>query len=209
MSGPSAKILGIVIATRWEAAEILRRFGFRKIGKDLYRTRVNGRDVLLALSGVGRARAAQAAERLYRAGARELLSMGFCGALAPELKIGDAVQDRIATVDTPVRTPQERRALTQRSGAVAVDMETRAVVELGTLRGIPIGVLRVVSDPAGEDLTPLLGRDAGFSKWRVAWRLMRPAAWPLAARLRRNSAIAKTRLDEVLAGRLQAEPIVR
>ena len=107
--------------------------------------------------------------------------------------------DRIATVDKPVRTPQERRALTERANAVAVDMETQAVIEAGTRRGVPIHVLRVVSDEFEDDLTPLFGKSGQFSAAGIALRLLNPAVWPLAIKLRKQSQRGGLRLAEELA----------
>src|SRR5205823_4671373 len=98
------KSLGIVIATRWEAKEILRRFHFRFAGRGIFETVIEGRPVLLAVSGVGLEAARKAAYRLCDRGAGELVSAGFCGALSADLQVGDLVTDRIATVTTPVRT---------------------------------------------------------------------------------------------------------
>jgi nucleoside phosphorylase len=139
-----------------------------------------------------------AAARLLAEGAGELVSMGFCGALVPELHVGDLVTDRIATVDKPARTEQERRAITERANAVAVDMETQAVIEEGTRRGVPIHILRVVSDEYRDDLTPLFGKSGKFSALHIAIRLLNPAVWPLAGRLRRQSLTARVRLAEAL-----------
>ena len=192
------KPLGIVIPTRWEAAEVLRRFAFRKISAGLYKADIHGRPVWLCLSGVGRVAARAAAARLVAEGAAELVSMGFCGALVPELHVGDLVTDRIATVDKPARTMEERRTLTERANAVAVDMETQAIIEEGTRRGIPIHILRVVSDAFEDDLTPLLGQEGIFSPWTLALRLLNPTVWPLASRLRRQTVVARGRLAEAL-----------
>jgi nucleoside phosphorylase len=191
-------LLGIVIPTRWEAGAVLGRFGFLPKGNSLYAAVISGRTVLLCISGVGREAARRAAGRLVDKGAKELVSMGFCGALIPELKVGDLVTDRIATVDRPVRNVEERRALTERAHAVAVDMETQAIVESGTRRGVPIRILRVVSDEFQEDLGPLFGKDDRFSPWKMALRLLNPSVWPLASRLRRHSAMAKASLAEAL-----------
>jgi len=169
----------------------------------MFTSRVGDRDILLAISGVGRAAARQAAERLLAQGAKALVSMGFCGALVPDLKVGDLVTHRIVTVDKPVQTPEERRALTARANAVAVDMETQAVIEAGTRRGVPIHVLRVVSDGYQDDLTPLFGKNASMTPWRLALRLCDPRTWPLAWRLRRQSRMAGARLVESLASFLQ------
>lgn len=191
--------LGIVIATRWEAGEILRRFRFRRRERRLYGAVIGGRTILLAISGVGRSAARQAADRLCEYGAGNLISMGFCGALVPELRIGDLVTDRIATTASPARDRAERQALTRRANAIACDMETQAVIEAGTRRGVPIHILRVVSDGLEDDLTPLFGSDPDFSSWRIAARLLNPKTWPLAWRLRRHSRLAKAGLADALA----------
>jgi adenosylhomocysteine nucleosidase len=196
--------VGLVIPTRWEAQEVLRRFRFKRIGGSLYRAEIDGRSVLVCISGVGQKAAAQAAERLVAGGAKELVSMGFCGALVPELRAGDLVTDRIATVDEAAVTPEGRRALTARANAVAVDMETRAVIESGTRLGVPIRVLRVVSDEFDDDLTPLLGTHGSFSAWRIGLHLLNPKAWPLARKLRARSRAARQRLAEELARFFQA-----
>lgn len=193
------KPIGIVIATRWEARELLRRFGFSKVESNLYEARARGRRLLLMISGVGMEAARRASGRLIAAGAGELISMGFCGALVPELRVGDVVRQRIATSRSPVRTRDERLRITQRANAIAVDMESQAVIEAGTLGGVPIRMLRVVSDRLDDDLTPLFGSDDEFCASKIALRLLSPKTWPLAARLKKNSAIAKTRLADALA----------
>ncbi len=190
--------MGLVIPTRWEAKDVLRRFSFRRIGRGLYRSEINERVVFVCISGVGRKAASQAADRLVASGAKELVSMGFCGALVSELHVGDLITDRIMTVDHPARTPEERRALTQRANALAVDMETQAVIESGTRRGVPIRVLRVVSDEFEDDLTPLFGSDGKFSAWQMALRLLNPKVWPLAWKLKQQSQLARARLADRL-----------
>ncbi len=198
LSSPGRLLPGIVIATRWEAAAVLKAFSFKKIKSGLYRGAIGSRPALLAISGVGAEPAREASYRLFREGARELVSAGFCGALVPELKVGDIVTHRMVSSPVPVKTVRERQALTQRANAVAVDMETQAIIEAGTRRGVPILVCRVVSDRLEDDLTPLFGTDSGFVPWKIAWRLLNPAVWPLANRLRRHSALAKSRLVEAL-----------
>lgn len=191
-------VVGVVIATRWEARDILRRFAFRRLERNLYRAEVANHPVLLVVSGVGKDAARRASMRLCDQGAGELISMGFCGALTSDLKVGDLVTDRIATASGPVRNRQERETLTRRANAVACDMETQTVIESGTRRGVPIRVLRVVSDTVDDDLTPLFGRDAGFSPFRMAVRLLNPEVWPLAAQLRRHSRLAAKKLADAL-----------
>ena len=198
MATSVVKPVGIIIPTRWEAGVVLRRFGFKRIGTSLYTSLISNQKILLCISGVGREAARKAAGRLVDHGAAELVSMGFCGALVPGLRVGDLVTDRIATVDAPARNAEERQALTTRANAVAVDMETQAIIEEGTRRGVPIHVLRVVSDEFQDDLAPLFGRGGTFSPWKIAFHLLNPHVWPLAARLRSQSLVARARLADVL-----------
>ncbi len=186
------------MATHWEAAPVLRQFGFKRFKAGLYRADFGGHPLFLAVSGVGKEAARRASDRLCQEGAGVLLSAGFCGALVSELKVGQVLTERVATSATPVRSRAEREALTRRANALAVDMETQAVIEAGTLRGVPIRVLRVVSDELDDDLTPLFGSDATFSPWRIGVRLLNPTVWALANRLRKNSAIAKRNLVSAL-----------
>lgn len=202
MATSANKPIGVVIPTRWEAAPVLKAFAFKRIGSRLYRSTTA--NLLLVISGMGKERARQAAFQLCENGAGELISAGFCGALVPELKVGDLLTHRIATVDKAVITKAERQALSQRAGAQGVDMETQAVIEAGTRRGVPIRVLRVVSDTWDDDLSPLLG-PGDLSPWKIALRLLHPGTWPIAARLYRQSNQAKRRLvqafsEHVLAG---------
>jgi hypothetical protein len=83
-------------------------------------------------------------------------------------------------------------------------METQAIVEAGTQRGVPIQILRVVSDECSDDLTPLFGTDGSLSSVKMAWRLLNPKTWSLAKKLRANSLLARQRLAEELEKFLQA-----
>jgi nucleoside phosphorylase len=185
---------GIVIATGWEASGILKTFGFKKIGPALYQTTSVTPAVYLCVSGVGPEAARRASYRLCALGVGELISAGFCGALVPELNVGDLLTERVASSPTPIRTVEERKKMTTRANALAVDMETQAIIEAGTFRGVPIRVCRVISDRMEDDLTPLFGNDQEFIPWHIALRLLNPAVWPLANRLRKNSAIAQASL---------------
>ena len=197
MATSAARPLGLVIPSYWEARDVLHRFSFERAGR-LWRSEIDGRPVLLNISGVGRKAAARAADELVAAGAKELVSMGFCGALVPELHAGDLVTDRVATVDKAACTPEERLAITRRANAVAVDMETQAIIEAGTRRGVPIRIRRAVSDTYDDDLTPLFGKNGTVSFWRMAIRLLNPPVWPLARKLARQSKLARRALADCL-----------
>lgn len=200
MSAPdrSPKTIGLVIPTYWEAKSLFKKFNFKPTKGRLLQTAIRGHRVLARISGVGPQAAAWASDMLVRAGAQELVSVGFCGALIPSLRVGDLVTDRMTSVEKPARTPAERQALTRRINAVAVDMETRAIVEAGTRLGVPIRILRVVSDEYSDDLTPLFGSDGSFSTIGIALRLLNPRAWPLARKLKAQSELAAERIADAV-----------
>lgn len=193
---------GLVVPTRWEALPIIKALGFVRTSGDSYRYEKNGRTLLMRISGIGQAAASRASFALCDEGVKELVSVGYCGALVSDLKVGDLVTDRIATSPVPVWDRSSREALAARASARAVDMETRAVVEAGTRRGVPIRILRVVSDQLGDDVSPLLGTKPTFSPLRIALRLLNPAHWPHALKMHRQSQKANVRLIEAVRAHL-------
>jgi adenosylhomocysteine nucleosidase len=148
-----------------------------------------------------------------------VLSVGFCGALDPDLRIGDIVvsgdvprrasgpfvRGEILSIDRVAVTAEQKRRLRAESGAAAVEMESAAVAAKARQWGVPFGCVRVVSDTAGEDL-PL-----DFNEYRAASgrlelariagaALLRPfTALPGLLRLERNCRLAAERLGEFLA----------
>ncbi len=55
---------------------------------------------------------------------------------------------------TVVRSPEEKIALFNRYGVVAVDMESAAVAQVALLEGVPFMAIRAVSDPAYVSIPP-------------------------------------------------------
>ena len=149
--------------------------------------------------------ARKAAYRLCGEGAKELVSAGYCGALSPELRVGDLVTDRIATSVKPIWDRAGRLALAERAGAQAVDMETQAIIEAGTRRGVPIRILRIISDQLGDDVAAF-GISPNFSSFRIALRLLNPLLWPYAFKMWRQSRIASRRLVEAVRSFLEVTP---
>jgi adenosylhomocysteine nucleosidase len=138
--------------------------------------RLGAHDVLLAANGVGAARAAaavDAASALFAPGA--VVSLGFCGALAPELGVADivvatgiAASDRtfaaqlpaaapahrsgtVCSLDRVVRTAEEKRGL-HSTGAIAVEMEAAGVAARAEALGLPFYCIKAVTDLAGESM---------------------------------------------------------
>jgi adenosylhomocysteine nucleosidase len=156
-----------------------------------------------------------------RAGVAGVVSFGLCGALDAALRVGDlvigeAVADdtesydadadwiariaallpearvgRFAGAERPVATAADKTELRQRTGAIAVDLESFQVAKLARRFGVPFAVVRAVSDGADRALPPAarvgLGADG------------RPAIGPVFASLKSNpwqiGALIRTALE--------------
>jgi adenosylhomocysteine nucleosidase len=147
-----------------------------------------------------------------------IVSTGFCGALDPSLGIGDIVvsgdgvaasrsfvRGEILSADRVAVTAEEKRALHERTGAVAIEMESAALAAKARELGVPFRCIKVVSDTAAEDM-PLdfnLYRDSAgrFSRSRIALAALgRPfSAIPALLRLDRNCRHAAEKLGEFFA----------
>ncbi len=62
----------------------------------------------------------------------------------------------VAGVDAPVLTRAAKAELRKATRAASVDMESQIAARFATDRNAPFAILRVVSDPAGRDLPPLV-----------------------------------------------------
>jgi hypothetical protein len=117
-----------------------------------------GKRIIAIANGAGRKRAAQAASTVST---KALVSLGFCGALDPALRIGDIVvgdawrqprthlphfKGAIASIDHIAQTAGEKREL-RKTGALAVEMEVAG------LSGLPCYCIKSVSDLAVESFT--------------------------------------------------------
>jgi len=160
-------------------------------------------------------------DELRGGGVAGVVSFGLCGALDPTLTVGDlvigeAVADaderfdadaawaaRIAALlpeaktgcfaraERPVATAAEKAELRERTGGIAVDLESFPVAKLARWFGVPFAVIRAVSDAADRALPPAaqvgLGADG------------RPAIGPVFASLRSNpwqiGALIRTALE--------------
>jgi adenosylhomocysteine nucleosidase len=106
-------------------------------------------------------------------GARAIVSSGIAGAVALGLNAGDVVIDgsdglvailrrilpdaragMIVGSDAIVATVAQKSALHERTGALAVDMESHIAARVAARHGLPFAALRVISDAADETLPP-------------------------------------------------------
>ena len=142
---------------------------------------------MLELAAVG-LRAARLAERAVNWRARDLvISAGVCGALAPALSVGAlvvptvvlgpdggrwptsrvpglAANGALLTVGDVVESAAQKARLWMESGALAVDMESAAILAWARERGTPAAVVRAVADDAERGIPAALAaavRDDG------------------------------------------------
>jgi hopanoid-associated phosphorylase len=101
----------------------------------------------------------------------------------------------LAGVDRPVATADAKRALLERTGAVAVDMESHVVAKAAARAGVPFIAVRAIADPAERAIPSAalagLAPDGGTRPLAVLARLaLRPWQVPSVVRLAADSAAA-------------------
>lgn len=201
----------------------------------------NGLRIAIVESGAGRIRARKATLALLDAHTPQwLISAGFSGALRPELKVGDIVVadsivgpaheqvtldlsmpadsarglyvGRIATAGHIVRTVDEKRALAESTGALAVDMESLTVAQVAQDARTRFMAVRVISDDTASDLPPevlaILGPTGSVRAGAVAGALLKRLSsakdlW----RMREQATRAAERLGTFLAGVVEQLPV--
>lgn len=170
----------LLTAVREEFQIAARHVSGRTQAQDGFRFRQgtlgNARTALLQM-GVGYDRARRATRwALGRYSPRQVIVIGFCGGLSPELQKGDAVcADSVVTESggrralpmhalpgakvgplfssrTLLAAAADKRRLFDAYGAIAVDMETEGVFEVCQRSDAPLRVIRAVSDAADEDV---------------------------------------------------------
>ena len=121
--------------------------------------------------------------------------------MPPGLAASDAA---IVSVDRPVVTQPQKRALAEASGAAAVDMETAAIAGLARQHGIPCAAVRVIADPLELDLPSvvLAARGDRLLPLEIPMRLLlKPNEMPAIRNLSRAFSAARRSL-ELTAGEL-------
>ena len=218
--------IGLTAEVWWEVRALFKRVNLvvHDAREGVWAGTYNGHSLRLCLSGMVPSVAHGRVERLlddFRPDV--MISCGLAGALQPHLVVGDLiVQSRrpdlvgiaesalqmagvpfhvgsLVTVSRPVLSPVDRRALAERTNAIAVDMESQTIAGFCHERAIPCLALKGVSEGIDDDLTPILGGFEIVDIPRIALRvLMRPGTWGLAARLARSSYRSATHLGKGL-----------
>jgi adenosylhomocysteine nucleosidase len=136
------------------------------------------------ICGGNHAQLKRSLEAALRQGCRGILSFGVAGGLAPQLKPGTCVVARniisdngryashhdwtrslletiqgavhgdIAGSDEVVACTRGKRTLHEKTGAVAVDMESHVAARFAAEHGVPFAALRVITDPSNRVLPP-------------------------------------------------------
>jgi adenosylhomocysteine nucleosidase len=185
--------------------------------------------MLLVANGAGAHRAAAAVDDALASFQPDaIVSLGFCGALDPDLAIADIVVGTsvfaggrafaaetpnagrphslgpVCTLDHVAQTAAEKSEL-RATGAIAVDMEAAGVAERAQSLGLPFFCIKSVTDLAGEnmanDFNAALRSDGRFDTIRILASCLRKP-WvrlPELFRLRRRCARAARSLGDFIA----------
>ncbi len=149
-------------------------------------------------SGAGPEAAARHITHVLATRPELIIATGFAGGLDPALRVGQVVVAtnfssrevlaRVAGVasgvfahaDFPVETVAAKATLARATGALAVDMESQPIATACTRAKVPLLVVRVISDPAGEPLPMPFAEWFDLARQRprparlVAWLIRHP-----------------------------------
>jgi adenosylhomocysteine nucleosidase len=205
--------------------------GVQKLAWPVYWARYGesgGRQLWMVANGAGAVHAGRAAEvACAECHPEAMVSMGFCGALDPALRVGDVfvatgiigaapavslpqssaahALGALASIDHVAQTAAEKKLL-RASGASAVEMEAAGVAGRAAEHGIPFFCVRSVTDTAAQsfvtDFNQALLSDGHFGTIRILTSALRSPgkAFPELLRLRNSCNIATHTLGEFIAG---------
>jgi len=205
----------VLTALDVEARGLARHLGLDPINASSW-PRYAGGSFEIAAVGLG---ARALAERQYAwPSPRVVISAGACGALAPALEVGELVTPEtvlgpdgrrhttatlaglprwgmLVTTEQVVGDGAAKARLWLETSALAVDMESAAILSWAAERGVPGAVLRGVSDAADRgvpaDLARVVSEDGRVHPMRaVSAVLARPAALAEAMALRAGTTAA-------------------
>src|SRR5262249_39815846 len=177
-----ARLDCLLFALRRESAPFLRRFLKRRI-RNAPTPAWELDNLLVVETGMGVERSLAAMRWIVEHHAPEVvISAGFAGALEDGWRVGDVLvarevidtqartwaaspdgHGRLLTVQRMVGDPEEKRRLGQQHQAAAVDMESAAVAQFCSERGLSFLSVRAISDDVAARLSPELLRLLGGS----------------------------------------------
>lgn len=200
----------------WSASQVRTGNEQGESHRNLY---CNERAALIC-AGTGIDRAYTAAKALIEnCSPRVIISVGFAGSCAPQLRPGSLVvpatlveaatgrafgcafgSGKLVTLDRVAGRALKQEA-SARFGALAVDMEAAGVAAAAVECDRKFAAIKAISDGAEEDLEFLseFVKPEGFENGRfIAHIALRPGLWPSVAALNRNSKLAVTALTSAV-----------
>lgn len=185
--------------------------------------RFRRQDLRIIVTGMGAEAARRGIRKGLEAGTPDLvITAGFCGGLNPDLERGTVVVDSESDAalmavaeavgikpvgfhiaDHVAVTAEEKSRMAGETGKDVVEMESGIIAETCRERGIPVATIRVISDPAGEDLpldfNKLMTKKGGVHFGRLALELAkRPKMIPRLMRLQKDTKAAAIELAAAL-----------
>ena len=210
--------IAIVAAMRSELAPLLASARARRVqGIQVFELP----SALVAIGGIGRKVAAQAAEIVVEeANPKLLVSAGFAGALTPGLEAGEVVHvgdiidevtgehcstgagNAVLVSATRVTGIEAKKRLAAMFAASAVDLEGAAVAQVAKQHGIAFAAVKAISDELEFPMPPFNSfvdeRGQLQTGKFTAFVAVRPRWWGPVLRLARNSAMASKNLSIAL-----------
>ncbi len=202
---------------------VLVCFAMREEAAPFRRLAPSQPEIRILVTGVGRKNSEASLRRALAAHPPGLvLTCGYAGGLSPELAVGQVVfaadelldlrsrllaagarQVRFHCADHMVTTAVQKRILREITGADAVEMESEIIRGLCRERGILSATVRVISDPAHEDLpldfNLLMTPRQTLDPTRLVWAILKsPSRIPALFRLRRHTRLAGCELARAL-----------
>lgn len=188
-----------------------------------FRRLAGGRpDIAILVTGIGRANSERALRKFLQNNTpRQVFTCGFAGGLDPKLQTGDVIFSTIdaqltqalpragarpavfACVDLIATSVFEKQMLRANTQADAVEMESEMIQVLCAERGIPCATVRVISDPAHEDLpldfNQLSNPDQSLNFGKLALAIAKsPGKIPALLHLQKQTRLAARQLAAVL-----------
>lgn len=158
-------MIGVLFPSKYEAAEFLKALGnamaYRmERGFPCTIGELGRRTVSVGIIGMGQPHASRRAKLfLEKVEPKVLYLAGFAGGLNPVLGRGQVrvvsaadAPSVIHTTDGLVQTPEQKRECFERSGCDIVDMESAHIIAVAAAAGVPLTIVRAVSDTAADSV---------------------------------------------------------
>jgi adenosylhomocysteine nucleosidase len=222
MSEPTTAKIAIVAALEREVRPLVKSWRVREKESAGRRSKFfEHDDAVLVCAGIGAEAARRAAEAVIAMYAPKIVySVGFAGALDPNLKIGDIIHPaRIVNAGdgsrvemengagvlvsfASIANPEQKARLRDSYAAQAVDMEAAAVARAAEIAGVRFAAVKAISDEVDFEFPSLerfVDSNGEFSELRfAAFAALRPWLWGKVFQIARHSSRASRSLCDAL-----------